>query len=235
MARDKFGREALAQPLAPPEAAADRPLRDWTDRKRSTALQALRYSRFVGFMKRALPIGAVAILVAVIAYSVAPRHQDRFSLTYQQTGTLRNDLAMTKPRLSGTDARGNPFVITAEAAVQDPANRRRATLKQVQADMQFDQQHWLNATAGTGLFDMDAGTLRLDGGISLYTDSGYELHTNSADADLRNNIFRGDERVTGHGPLGSLSADSFQIDRVKRHLKLSGRVHMIMYPQKAKR
>jgi lipopolysaccharide export system protein LptC len=234
MARDGFGREALAQPLASP-ATAEHRLRDWTARTHSTALQALRYSRFVGVMKRTLPIGAAAIVAAVIAYSVVPRNQDRFSLLNQRMGNLRNDLAMTKPRLTGTDARGNPFVITADAAIQDPANRHRATLKQVQADMQFDGLHWLNASADTGLFDMDAGTLKLDGGIALYTDSGYELHTKSADADLRNNIFQGHEKVAGHGPLGSLSADRFQIDRLKKHLTLNGHVHMIMYPNKARR
>jgi lipopolysaccharide export system protein LptC len=234
MTRDGFGREAVAQPLAPP-AAAEHRLRDWTARTRSTALQALRYSRFVGVMKRALPIGAVAILAAVIAYSVVPRHQDRFSLINQRMGNLRNDLAMTRPRLTGTDARGNPFVITAEAAIQDPDNRHRATLKQVQADMQFDGSRWLNASADAGLFDMDAGTLKLGGGIALYTDSGYELHTQSADADLKKNIFEGHEKVAGHGPLGSLSADRFQIDRLKRHLKLNGHVRMIMYPNKARR
>ena len=236
MTRDGFGREALAQPLASPEAAAaEHRLRDWSARTRSTALQALRYSRFVGVMKRALPIAAAAILAAVIAYSVVPRHQDRYSLATQRIGRLQNDLAMTNPRLTGTDARGNPFVITADAAIQDPTNRHRATLKRVQADMQFDGLHWLNASAEAGLFDMDAGTLGLDGGIALYTDSGYELHTKSADADLRKNIFRGHEKVTGHGPLGSLSADRFQIDRLKRHLKLNGHVHMVMYPNKARR
>jgi lipopolysaccharide export system protein LptC len=186
-------------------------------------------------MKRTLPIAAVAILAAVIAYSVIPRHPDRFSLAAQRVGRLKNDLAMTKPRLTGTDIRGNPFVITADAAIQDPANRHRATLKRVQADMQFDGLHWLNASAEAGLFDMDAGTLKLSGGIALYTDSGYELHTQSADADLKNNMFRGADRVMGHGPLGSLSADRFRIDRLKRQLKMNGHVHMIMYPNKARR
>ena len=236
MARDGFGREAVAQPLVPPEAAAtEHPLRDWTERTRSTALQALRYSRFVGFMKRVLPIAALAIVAAVVAYSVAPRHQERVSLSYQRIGTLRNDLAMIKPRLTGTDAKGNPFVITAEAAIQDPANRHRATLKQVQADVQLQGERWLNASADTGLFDMDAGTLKLSGGIALYTDSGYELHTRSADADLKNNIFQGHEKVAGHGPLGSLSADRFRVDRLKKHMTLNGHVRGVMYPNKAKR
>jgi lipopolysaccharide export system protein LptC len=236
MTRDRFGREALAQPLVPPETTAmEHPLRDWTDRTRTTALQALRYTRFVGFMKRALPIAALAIVAAVVAYSLAPRHQERVSLSYQRMGTLSNDLAMIKPRLTGTDAKGNPFVITAEAAIQDPANRHRATLKQVQADVQLEGERWLNASADTGLFDMDAGTLKLSGGIAVYTDSGYELHSQSADADLKNNIFQGHEKVAGHGPLGSLGADRFRIDRLKKHVTLNGHVHGIMYPHEAKR
>ena len=106
MARDAFGREAVAEPLtAPPDPTlVAHPRGDWAARTRSTALDALRYARFVAVMKRALPVAAVAILGSVVAYSVIPRHQDRTSLIYQRTGTLKNDLAMTRPRLSGTDA-----------------------------------------------------------------------------------------------------------------------------------
>jgi len=234
MARDAFGREAVAQPLTPPQdAAAGHRRGDWAARTRSTALDALRYTWFVAVMKRALPIAAAAILASVIAYSVIPRHQDRVSLTYQQLGRLKNDLAMTKPRLSGTDTKGNPFVITAEAAVQDSSNRHRATLKHVDADMQFDGANWMNATAENGFFDMDAGTLKLSGGIALFTDTGYELHTNSADVDLKTNVFQGQEKVTGHGPLGAISADRFHFDRFKKHVTLSGHVHMTMYPKAA--
>ncbi len=236
MVRDGFGREAIAEPLATREMAADEhPLRDWTERSRGTATDALRYTRFVAFMKRALPIAAAAVLASVIAYSVIPRHQDRMSLTYQRMGTLRNDLAMIKPRLTGTDGKGNPFTITAAAAIQNAKNRRQATLEKVDADIQLDGSQWINASAAQGFFDMDAGTLKLDGGLSLYTDSGYELHTMSADANLKKGIFKGQQKVTGQGPLGSLRADRFQIDRLNRRIVLSGHVHMTMYPKEMKR
>ena len=235
MPRDEFGRKAVAQPLAPPAAAEEHPLRDWKERVRGTAIDTLRYTRFVRFMKGALPIAAAAILASVIAYSLVPRHQDLVSLAYQRMGTLRNDLAMIKPRLTGTDAKGNPFVITAEAAIQDTKNAHRATLEKVDADLQLDGQRWLNASANTGFFDMDAGTLKLNGGIAVYTDSGYELHTKSADIDLKKNIFSGEEAVTGHGPLGSISADRFRIDRLKKHVTLNGHVRTVIIPKKVRR
>ena len=235
MPRDEFGRKAVAQPLAPPAAAEEHPLRDWKERVRGTAIDTLRYTRFVRFMKGALPIAAATILASVIAYSLVPRHQDRVSLAYQRMGTLRNDLAMIKPRLTGTDAKGNPFVITAEAAIQDAKNAHRATLEKVDADLQLDGQRWLNASADTGFFDMDASTLKLNGGIAVYTDSGYELHTKSADIDLKKNIFSGEEAVTGHGPLGSISADRFRIDRLKKHVTLNGHVRTVIIPKKVRR
>ncbi|MDE1938086.1 MAG: LPS export ABC transporter periplasmic protein LptC [Alphaproteobacteria bacterium] len=238
MVRDGFGREAIAEPLPAREVAPDEhPLRDWTARARGTALDALRYTRFVAFMKRVLPIAAAAVLASVIAYSFIPRHQeqDHMSLTYQHMGTIRNDLAMIRPKLTGADGKGNPFTITAAAAVQNAKNRRQATLEKVDADIQLDGAQWINASAAHGFFDMDAGTLKLDGGLSVYTDTGYELHTQSADVNLRQGIFKGQQKVTGQGPLGSLSADSFKIDRLKRRIVLRGHVQMTMYPKKVKR
>jgi len=227
----------VAQPLVKPSLAApaDDRMHNWTERTRDTALQTVRYSRFVTVMKRALPIAAGAIVASVIAYSVIPRHQDRISLSYEKIGSIRNDLAMIKPRLTGTDAKGNPFVITAAEAIQDAKNRHRATLVEVQADMQFENQSWMNASAKSGFFDMDAGTLKLSGGIALFTDSGYELHTAGADVDLKRNIFDGKSAVTGHGPMGSLRADTFHVERFKRMLWLRGHVHTIMYPKKVSR
>jgi lipopolysaccharide export system protein LptC len=225
---------ASAEPLAA-EPAPRKPGRDWSARQRLSAGQAVRYSRFVMLMKRLLPILAVALVASVIAYSLIPRAQDRFSVTMQKSDRLSGDLTMTKPRFTGTDAKGNPFTVTAEEAVQDPKNQHRASLRQVQADLQLDKGTWLNASAGQGDFDMDAGTLKLKGGIALFTDSGYELHTASADVYIKSNLLEGGEKVAGQGPLGKLSADSFRFDRVKRVVNLKGHVHMTMYPKKARR
>ncbi len=68
----------------------------------------------------------------------------------------KNDLAMIKPRLTGTDAKGNPFVITADAAVQDAKNPKRATLQKVEADLTLDKDGWINADAAAGVVDMNS-------------------------------------------------------------------------------
>ena len=239
MTREKDIRSAVAQPLekpAPPAPpAARRSLRSWTDRQRTTAVEALRYTLFVTWMKRLLPLGALALLAAVVVYALMPRQQEQFSVTTQQSGNLANDLTMTKPRFMGTDSKGNPFTVTAAEAVQDPGNRHRAELHQVQADLQLKDGERFNASAAKGAFDMDAGTLKLTGGLSLRTNTGYELQTESAYVDMKSNTVKGDDKVAGRGPLGSVQADSFYFDRLKQQVRLEGHVRGTLYPKKAQR
>jgi lipopolysaccharide export system protein LptC len=207
--------------------------RDWTARTRGTVIDAIKYSQFVSLMKRALPIAAAAIVFAILVYAFLPRASDRITLTAERTGLLKNDLTMIKPRLTGADDNGNPFVITAEAAVQDPKDLHRAHMKKIEADMTLDNGGWLNANAEAGFFDMDTSMLKLAGGIAVYSDAGYELHTEKVDVDLRKGLFHGPGTVTGHGPFGTMRADRFEGDRAGHLLHLYGNVHMTFSTLKA--
>jgi lipopolysaccharide export system protein LptC len=208
---------------------ATAPRHDWSARARSTAMDALRYTQFVGVMKRALPVAAFAVISAVVAYFFVARQPARVGLDYQQLGHVQNDLAMVKPRLTGQDAKGNPFVITAAAAIQEAGNPKRVHLTRVEADISQGGAGWINASAATGLADLNVGVLQLNGGISAFTDQGYELHTKSAFVDLNKGVLHGHEPVTGQGPLGTISADEFHFDRASNHLLLQGHVQNVIF------
>jgi lipopolysaccharide export system protein LptC len=202
---------------------------DWSARARSTALEALRYTRFVAVMKRALPSAAFAVIAAVLAFFFVQRQPARLSMTYEKLGHIENDLAMIKPHLTGADDKGNPFVITADAAIQDAKNPKRARLRKIEADLALDKNGWVNADAAGGEIDMKAGTLDLNGGINLYTDTGYTLQTSAASLDLNKWIVHGHNEVTGHGPLGTIRADEFHFDRESGHLLLQGHVQNVIF------
>src|SRR6185295_9830822 len=110
---------------------------------------------------------------------------------------------------------------------------RRATLKQVVADLTLDKSRWLNANATHGFVDMEKGTLTLTQGISMFSDDGYELHTARANVDLRSGTFKGPGEVTGQGPAGTLRADRFEVDRNTSQLVLIGHVRMTVVPSQA--
>ena len=232
MARRSSVSEAVAETIGPMQPRARR---DWTARTRDTVLNASRYSRFVTLMKRSLTISAGAIIAIVIIFALLPRQSDKVSFAYEKMGRIDNDLAMLKPRLTGSDQRGNPFVITADAAIQQGSNSRKVALKKVEADLTLDKDRWLNASATQGFFDMEKNWLRLSGGIAVFSGDGYELHTAQAEVDLKKGVFRGPGEVTGQGPMGTLRADTFELDHRTMQLVLRGHVHMTINPSKANR
>ena len=206
---------------------------DWSARVRSTTSEAMRYSRFVKVMKKVLSFGAFAIIAAVLAFFFMERQPRRLELAYEKLGKVQNDLAMMKPRLTGADSKGNPFVITADRAVQDARNPRKATLRNMEADLTTDKNNWLNARARAGMVDMNTGQLELSGGIDVFSANGYELHSRTASANLKQSIIHGHEPVTGQGPQGTLRADSFHADRNTGQLLLNGHVQMTLVGAKA--
>jgi len=202
---------------------------DWSARVRTTAHEALRYSRYVVLMKRLLSLGAFLIIAAVLAFFFVQRMPRQLQMSYERLGRVENDLAMMKPKLTGSDSKGNPYEITADMAVQDAHNPKRASLKNMEADLALGQENWLNARGKTGMVDMDTGQLELTGGIDVFTATGYELHSHSASANLKQSIIHGHETVTGQGPDGTLRADRFHADRATNILTLSGHVQMTLF------
>src|SRR4051812_31193070 len=122
---------------------------DFSARVRTTSVEALRYSRYVALMKRLLSLGAFLIVAAVLAFFFVQRMPRQLQMSYERMGRIENDLTMVKPRLAGADAKGNPFVITADSAGQDAPNPQRASLKKLGADLSFGKQKLVNARAKT--------------------------------------------------------------------------------------
>src|SRR3984957_8423977 len=205
---------------------------DWSARVRTTTVEARRYSRFVVLMKRILALGAFLIIAAVLAFFFVQRMPRKVEMSYERLGKVKNDLTMMKPRLAGSDSKGNPYVITADRAVQDPRNPKRAVLQNLEADLTLDKANWINARASAGLVDMITGQLELYDGIDVFTANGYELHSRSASANFKQSVIHGHETVTGQGPDGTLRADQFHADRNTDILTLSGHVHMTLFGSK---
>ncbi len=209
---------------------SEKPRYDWSARARSTAFDAMRYTKFVTRMKRVTALSAVAVLCAVLGFFFVARAPRHLPLSFEMLGTLKNDLAMTSPRLSGVDANGNPFVITAKVAVQDARNPKQVTLQTIEADLTMPKG-WFNARATHGHVDMNANWLTLDSGLDVFTDTGYSLHTERAEVDLKRDIVNGDREVTGQGPLGAMRADRFHYDHVAGRLTLDGHVKTVLDPK----
>ena len=203
---------AVAEPLG--KKPQPRSKFDWTARSRSTIDDAQRYTRFVNIMRRALLVAGLVLIGLVVGYSLMPREQQKMTMVFEKMGLVSGDLAMIKPKLHGTDSEGNPFTVTADKALQNPKNLRKAALTNVQADLSMRDGQWLTVSAPHGMLDADARQLSLNGAIAVFTDQGYEVHTDLAYIDLAKGTAVGPHHVTGQGPSGTFEADRFRIERL---------------------
>ena len=202
--------------------------RVWRASTSESLAQAQRYGTFVKVMKRALPLAAVALALAVVVYALQPREKGRVALTFERMGKIENDLAMIRPRLTGTDNEGLPFVVTAESATPENAAGDTVRLDQVKAEMLLKDGTSVHLTAAKGLVDSKAGRLDVSGGIRFSADGGYSAETISATADLKSGTVRGDLPVIAVASFGHLTANSFTFDKDTRLLRFQGDVRTVL-------
>jgi lipopolysaccharide export system protein LptC len=202
--------------------------REWRISPRATLISARRYSVFVKFMKGALPMAALALGVAVLVYALQPRDLGRMAMTFERLGRVEGDLAMIKPRLTGVDNDGLPFVITAARATQESRGSDRVRLEDVGADISLKDGTALHVTAGKGVVDTKTHVLEVSGGMHLTSQDGYDAKTQSAVADLKTGTVHGEHGIEAEGTMGRITAQRFALDRATRQLKFDGNVHMII-------
>jgi LPS export ABC transporter protein LptC len=192
--------------------------REWRISPRATLISARRYSVFVKFMKGALPMAALALGMA---------------MTFERLGRVEGDLAMIKPRLTGVDNDGLPFVITASRATQEARGSDRVRLEDVGADISLKDGTALHVTAGKGVVDTKTHVLEVSGGMHLTSQDGYDAKTQSAVADLKAGTVHGEHGIEAEGSMGRITAQRFALNRETRQLKFDGNVHMIINPDRS--
>lgn len=188
-----------------------------------------RYSRFVSLAKIALPLIALALVMVLVAWPQGQNEDSSFSVSLAALPAGEaGDAGMTHARFVGTDSRNQPFVVTAERAVPNAINPERIALHTLQADMTLDGGAWVSMMSGSGLYDRTLQSLVLADGVELFADNGFAMRTTSARIDLVDGTAHGSEPVSAQGPLGTLDAESFRMEREGRRLLFQGNVRMIL-------
>ncbi|MFN4277116.1 MAG: LPS export ABC transporter periplasmic protein LptC [Ferrovibrio sp.] len=204
----------------------------FTPRNATAALAGLtRRRRFVRFMKFILPLIALGTVAAVIAWPQLSKKHNMLPLTFSDVDSANAALVMNNPRYRGTDASGQPYIVTADRAVQDPQDDKQVTLDKVQADITMSNGEWWSLTADTGLYQGALQLLDLYGNIAVFGDRGYEMHGHSAEINLQTKVVSSDDKVWGHSALGKINANGMRIyDRGQRIVFING-VKTTIFPR----
>jgi len=196
------------------------------------ASDAMRYSRFVSLMKFALPVGAIGIFAAVLVYSGLFDSRGKLDISFRDVSLPNDDLRMVTPRVAGLDSHGRPYYITADTAIQNLNIPEEISLENLQADLKFVQgTDWLSLASNSGMLNTQTEHLKLNEQVDIYSTWGYEFHAQSAEINFRDGVITSSQPVHGHGPIGTLRADSMRADNATQTIHFEGRVKMKIYGQ----
>ncbi|NOT41658.1 MAG: LPS export ABC transporter periplasmic protein LptC [Alphaproteobacteria bacterium] len=206
-------------------------LDQWQNRSRPNAGTTLGYSRFVRIMKVMLPLVACSLIVLVVVYSSGGgREAGKVAFGTTNITDVSNDRQLVSPKLTGTDGRGQPFTVTAKGATQAPGKARRMTIDEVTADITMQDKSWVQVGAIKGELDVEGKTLDLVNSINIYSDQGYECHTEAARYDFGSGLLKGDSPIKCQGPMGLFTAQKFEGLRDPRVLRFMGGVQTTYVP-----
>jgi len=190
-----------------------------------------RYSRFVGIMKVVLPALAVVLLGLVVVWPNLALDKSGFQVGFARLPSKEVDtLAMRNAQYYGLNQANRPYALSADLAVQDQTgDGEQVHLDKPLADFTTASGANVVINANNGLYRKAEKTLLLTGDVSLYHDSGTELHTSAAVVDLARSVVHGTEPVTGHGPQGTIDAEGFEITDKGQDLSFTGKSRMTLW------
>lgn len=220
---------------AAPQAGNTFGPRSTLGRRRQAPVRTERYSRFVTWMRRMLPVVAVALLLLIAVWPRLERAVEHLKahlprIDFSQAGDLR----MVNLRYTGYDKHGQPVTITAEAARQRPGGKDDVVeLQSPKMDLTTQSGTWIAITAETGMYQPNEQQLDLFGKVEVFQDKGNTFRTDSAHVDIAQGTAMGNEAVEGNGPFGSIHAEGFRIEERGNVIQFLGKASVLLNPRAA--
>src|SRR4051812_23898674 len=183
--------------------------------KQRWAVPGSAHDRLVRWSKVALP-SAVGILVAVLMLAPLDKKGDvSFILDKKKVDNAPERMRVEAARYTGTDNKGQMFVMTANRAIQRSSDVPLVDINGMFARLSLAQGPLLIA-ANQGRYNIDTQKVAIDGPVKVAGPDGYRLATRDVTVDLRGRQLASGGPVSGQMRLGQFPAGQLKADPRRR-------------------
>lgn len=189
------------------------------------------YDHLIAWTRRGFAALALGLAVLVVLWPTLKDEEVSFTLSYEDTTPNDDQIRMVNMVYTGTDLAGGRFEIIADRGVQSSPEAPTIRLEGIRAAVDMSGGRSVKLQSGGGTFFVEENILAMDGGVVMTTSDGYRFTAGKARFSLDDNRADSDEKISGTGPLGSFSADSFEIHVEEKLVIFEGNVKMRLYPQ----
>lgn len=189
---------------------------------------SVRYTSFIRRMRLFLPLVAVCIIVALMAW---PDRQSTIAILEEsQKESLqsirKNELS--SPKFESVDSKNQPFTITAERAVQADNNENILLLERPLGELQLNTGGRVTLQSESGKYWQEQEQLELENEVALKNSDGYTLNTARLDIDMNAGTAKSETDVSGFGPAGTLMAKGLEADNNAGVLVFAGPARLVL-------
>jgi len=202
---------------------------------RGSSAEAMRaeqgYRRRLGLLRLLIPATAVGIVISLVAWPMMINSGAGITSLIDKDALLNGRDEMQNPRFVGTDASNQPYTVTADVARRPSDGGDRIFLMMPEADITLKDGDYVNIRADEGWYDRDAETLKLDGAVNLFTETGFKVQTESIVFDLNDGSAQGSDPVQSQGPWGNLASQGIRYRSEGQIFEFPGRPTLVLYPE----
>lgn len=191
------------------------------------------HDHLVATLRIVLP-SAVGVVAALMVFLPLTSGGDvSFVLDKNKVEISKERLKVQSASYRGQDDKGQPFVLTAESALQKSAAEPDVDMQKLMAELQTpDGLATLNAPSGR--FNPVTQQMEVAGPITFAGPNNYTLNGNAATVDFKTKTMEGKGGVSGTVPQGTFTADTMSADLDGRVVKLDGRARLRIAPRRTK-
>jgi lipopolysaccharide export system protein LptC len=189
---------------------------------------ALRHSRLVRFLRKAIPAGVVVCLLAIAAMNyLNPLRLLRLPADFGNLVVSGTKITMEAPRLAGFTRDSRAYEVTANAASQDFTRPEVIELKDIRAKFDTEDKGQMQISAASGTYDAKSEMLLLGPDIAI-TSKEYEGQLSEASVDVRAGTVVSEKPVQVKFLKGTLNSNRLEVRDSGKLVIFGGGVDMIL-------
>lgn len=190
--------------------APDFPRRfDYTPRRLGAFSQG--YSFFVRILKFTLPLAALVIVGILITRLTGEPAQNLASIPKEEK-TTPGQVELVGAKYEGEDDQGRPYTVTADKATRAMDAPDSVLFENPVADITLQDKTWVAVRGKNGVFDRTTETLDMRDDVTVFHDSGYEMHLQNLHISLKQKAASSTLPVQAQGPMGIITAQNMSVE-----------------------
>lgn len=193
------------------------------ERNQHWAEPGSRHDKLVRTLKIALPAAVGVIGAVFLMLPLTKQAEVSFILDKKDVATAPERMKIESARYTGTDDRGQPFVLQADRAVQQTSDVPVVGIEGMMARLGL-RQGPATIQALRGRYDLDKQQVAVTGPVRVSGPEGEQLLTRDVLVDLKSRQVRSTGQISGRMPVGSFNASSLSADLGTKQVALTGGV-----------